>query len=351
PFVAPAPIRGPHAQTLVGRVFRSAFRVRWRRERLTTPDGDRLTVDWLDPTPRGPGRRAGPAPVLLILHGLEGSSRSGYVRATAHAAAAAGLRVAALNFRSCDGAPNLLARSYHSGETGDPRYVLDRIRARHPGTPLAAVGYSLGGNVLLRLLGEPGPAPGLVAAAVASVPFELGPCATHLERPGGRLYTAYFLRSLRRKARDKARRFPGAFDGRAAAAARSLWEFDEAVTAPVHGFAGAADYYRRCSSLAVLDRIRTPTLILQARDDPFVPASTLARASAVDNPWLLWSIPPHGGHLGFLGRERRSPGGLWAEASAVRFLADRLGAAVPAVDAGAAVPANHVSNPRRVDEP
>jgi uncharacterized protein len=316
--------RGPHRQTVAGRIVRSGVRCRYERETVATPDGDRLSLDWGVP-PTGAPAPAPPAPVLLILHGLEGSSASGYVRETVRSALAAGLRPVALNFRSCDGAPNLRLRSYHSGETGDPALILDRLRERAAGAPIVAVGYSLGGNVLLKLLGEAGARAGLAAAAAVSVPFDLGTSARHLERPAARIYTRYFLRSLRRKAREKARRYPGAFDAEAADRARTLRAFDDAVTAPVHGFADAEDYYARASSLPRLGEIRVPTLLVQAADDPFVPPDTLGAVGEVRNPALRLVFPERGGHLGFL-----APGpGLvprpWVETAAVAFLAERAG--------------------------
>lgn len=320
PFRPARGLRGAHRQTLGGRLARSAVRCAYERETVPTPDGDRLSLDRGLPRPGAPAPPRD-APVLLILHGLEGSSASGYVRETVRAALAAGFHPYALNFRSCDGAPNLRLRSYHSGETGDPALVLALLRERHPGVPFVALGYSLGGNVLLGLLAQAGETADLAAAAAVSVPFDLAASARHLERPSARIYTRYFLRSLRRKARGKAVRFPGAFDAAAAEGARTLRAFDDAFTAPVHGFADADDYYARASSLTRLAEIRVPTLIVQADDDPFVPHGTLEAVREVDNPALRLAFTERGGHLGFLAR---GPGPLprpWVETTAVSFLA------------------------------
>jgi len=315
-------LRGPHRQTLVGRLVRAVARAPYAREHLETPDDDRLSLDRGVPGSGLPDPGAD-APVLLVLHGLEGSSASGYVRVTVRAALRHRLRPYVLNFRSCDGGPNRRLRSYHSGETGDPALVLAHLRRRHPGVPLLALGYSLGGNVLLDLLAEPGADEALVAAAAVSVPYDLAAGARHLERPAAAIYASYFLRSLRRKAREKARRYPGRFDAAAATRARTLRAFDDAFTAPVHGFADADDYYERASSLPRLGRIRTPTLLLQAEDDPFVPRGTLDAVRAARNPALRLAFFEHGGHLGFLASARGAHLLPWAEPAAVAWLAER----------------------------
>jgi hypothetical protein len=301
---------------------RAGARTRYARETLETPDDDRLSLDWALPS----SGRADPepdAPVLLVLHGLEGSSASGYARVTVRAALRSGLRPCVLNFRSCDGGPNRRLRSYHSGETGDPALVLAHLRRRHPGSPFLALGYSLGGNVLLDLLAELGEGGGIAAAAGVSVPYDLAAGARHLERPAATIYVEYFLRSLRRKAREKARRFPGDFDAASATRARTLRAFDDAFTAPVHGFADADDYYERASSLPRLGRIRTPTLLVQAEDDPFVPRGTLDRVRAVGNPALRLAFFEHGGHLGFLASEGGARLRPWVEPAVVAWLAER----------------------------
>jgi predicted alpha/beta-fold hydrolase len=319
----PAPgLQGPHRQTLIGRFVRSAARADYARESLETPDGDRLSLDRAvaGPRVRAPGADA---PVLLVLHGLEGSSESGYARLTAREALRGGLRPYVLNFRSCDGGPNRRLRSYHSGETGDPALAVAHLRRRHPGATLLALGYSLGGNVLLDLLAEPGGADGITAAAAVSVPYDLAAGARHLERPAAAIYTRYFLLSLRRKAREKARRFPGRFDASAASRARTLRAFDDAFTAPVHGFTDAEDYYARASSLPRLGRIRTPTLLAQAEDDPFLPRETLDAVRSVRNPSLRLAFSKHGGHLGFLASAGGGRPRPWVEPVAVAWLAER----------------------------
>jgi predicted alpha/beta-fold hydrolase len=257
-------------------------------------------------------------PTVLGLHGLEGSSSAHYVRGLLARARERGWRALALNFRGCSGDMNRLVRSYHSGETGD----LDELvrRARREADRIVVAGFSLGGNVLVKWLGEQGDrAPGEVKAAVAiSVPFDLALSAATLDGPGfwTWVYRTRFLRSLKRKALEKLRRFPGAADVRRVKRARSLFEFDDALTARLHGFASAPDYYAQSSSGPLVDRVRVPLLLLSAEDDPFIPARCFPRSR---NPFVEKELSPRGGHLGFV------EGPLWrprfyAERRAIAFL-------------------------------
>jgi predicted alpha/beta-fold hydrolase len=227
-------------------------------------------------------------------------------------------------FRSCGDEHNRLLRSYHSGETGDLGHVLSRLIADEPERPIILAGVSLGGNVLLKYLGEQGAsvAPQVKAAAAISTPFDLAEGCRHLEQGFSRIYQWHFLRTLRRKAADKAVRFPGKIGMDAVRAARTLWEFDDAVTAPVHGFASAADYYERSSSIRFLNAIRVPTLLLSAADDPFLPSSVLDRVRqvAAENPRLHLEFATHGGHVGFVGGRFPWAAEYHAEPRAVAFL-------------------------------
>jgi hypothetical protein len=312
---------GPHAQTLVGRVLRSSVGPVFTRERLDMPDGDFLDLDW------GPDPRPG-APIALILHGLEGSSRRPYVRNVARELLSEGVRPVAMNFRGCSGEPNRSQRFYHSGETQDPAHVLAEIRARFPDRRVGAMGFSLGGNVLLKLVGErdDGGA-GIVDAAVAmSVPYDLAAGCALLERSRmGTAYSAYFLRSLKRKLARKATLLAGVVDVASASRARSIRDFDEHVTAPLHGFESASDYYARCSSGAFLGGVRVPTLLIHAQDDPFLPAESIPVTEIESNPAIELSLHPTGGHVGFLSGTIRRPR-FWGDALAARFLGERLGA-------------------------
>lgn len=265
--------------------------------------------------------------MVVVLHGLEGCSRSGYVVEACRRLRDRGLRPVALNFRGRSGEPNRARRLYHSGETGDLAFVVRRLRERlGPGTPLGALGFSLGGNVLLKYLGERSDAAtGLSAAAAVSVPFDLAASARHLERGAGRFYAWFLLRSLKRSLRRKARRRGIDYDLERAAAADTLRAFDDAVTAPVHGFRDAGHYYRESSSARYLDRIGVPTLVVQAEDDPFVPADSVPRETLEANPALRPVVTPAGGHVGFVAADGGGGPRFWAEERAAAFLARRLG--------------------------
>ncbi|HEU4564663.1 MAG TPA: hydrolase [Gemmatimonadaceae bacterium] len=293
-------VPGPHLRTLWGKLFRRVPRVPLRRERLETPDGDFLDLHRLDAPPGAPAT----TPLLLLLHGLEGSHRSHYVAGMLDEARRRGWAAAVLVWRSCGDEPNRAPRFYHSGETTDLDLVVRRLTTERPDAPLLPAGVSLGGNILLKWLGERGAdVPAAVrAAAAVSVPFDLARGARHIDRGFSRVYQAHFLRTLRRKALEKHARFPALIRAEAAAAARTLWEFDDVVTAPVHGFRDAADYYERSSSLGFLAGIRVPTLLLSAADDPFLPAAVLDEVGAVarQNPALRPEFVAQGGHVGFI---------------------------------------------------
>jgi predicted alpha/beta-fold hydrolase len=306
--------RGRHLQTLWGPMLRPSGRPRLRRERLDTPDGDFLDLDWLEPAPAA-------APLVVILHGLEGSFRSHYVRGLCREAARLGLRAVVMNFRSCSGELNRAARLYHSGETSDLDWVLDRLERREPGARRALVGVSLGGNVTLKWLGERGDdaSDRVAAAAAISTPFHLAGCVRALDVGLSRaLYTASFLRTLRAKIRAKAHLYRGRIDLPAALGARTFTEYDRFVTAPIYGFADEHDYWARSSSAAFLVKIRRPTLLINAVNDPFIPPSGLPRDEVAQSPWIEAAFVPEGGHAGFL----EGPWGArsWAERRALAFL-------------------------------
>lgn len=314
-------IRGAHLQTLWGKLTRRPPTASTRTIRLDTPDGDFLDLIRLD----APSREA---PRLLLLHGLEGTGRSHYVRGTLAEAARHGWGMDVLVFRSCGPESNRLPRSYHSGDTGDLAFVLACVLDEFPHASIGLAGVSLGGNVLLKWLGETGSRvpPRVRAATAVSVPFDLARSVRHIAQGFSRVYEAHFLRSLRRKAYAKLARFPGMFDDDALARARSLYDFDDVVTAPVHGFAGADDYYARASSLRYLDRIRLPTLLLSAIDDPFLPAAVLdeVRAIAARTPALKLEFVPHGGHAGFVTGRAPWRAGYYAERRIADFFAAHL---------------------------
>jgi len=313
--------RNAHLQTVWGPLFRRRASAA-RRERLSTPDGDFLDVDWIEPS--APSKT-----LLLVLHGLEGSSRSHYAVGLARAADRLGWRTAVLNFRSCSGELNRARRFYHSGETGDLDVVVRHLLDREPDVILVAAGVSLGGNVLVKWLGERGDdTPRAVVGAVAvSTPFALAPCARVLDSGlRRRVYAANFLRTMRAKVREKAARdpgFAGLVDVPAALAARTFTEYDRAVTAPLAGFADELDYWTRASSAPWLPRVRRPLLLINALDDPIVPLASLPDLDTLP-PWVRAEFPPCGGHAGFLEGAWPWRVDSWAERRAVAFLAERI---------------------------
>ncbi|WP_089702677.1 hydrolase [Vreelandella arcis] len=290
-----------HLQTLYSPLFRSELCLGRERERMTLRDGDFLDLDWL-------GQGDDDTPCVILLHGLTGSSSSRYILGQQQALALKGWQSVAVNWRGCSGEPNRRARGYHSGVSEDLEEVVDLLSSRRPTQPLAAIGYSLGGNVLLKYLGEQGGATPLQAAAAVSVPFRLDHSAERISQGMSKIYQARFLRDLRRYMADKRHRFAinGDPDEYAKLLALSslkrvttLWEFDERVTAPLHGFSSASDYYQRCSSVYFISAISVPTLIIQAQDDPFVyPHSAPNKAALPQNVAL--EFHRQGGHVGFI---------------------------------------------------
>ncbi len=313
-------VPGAHAQTLWGKFFRSAPRVHMRAERWETPDGDFVDVHRLDAAPD--------APRLFLLHGLEGTARSHYVAGFFNEARRRGWGADLLVFRGCGPEPNRARRFYHSGETTDLAFALDRVLREHPSSPIVLAGISLGGNVLLKYLGERAeetPAR-LRAAAAVSVPFDLERGSRFISRGFSRIYDRHFLRTLKRKAEAKLIRYPDLFDVTALRRVRTIYDFDDVVTAPVHGFANARDYYSRSSSLGWISRIRRPTLLLSAIDDPFLPADVLdeVRAIAANNSCLSLEFVRRGGHVGFVGGRVPWRPRYYAEWRACEFLAAQL---------------------------
>ncbi len=322
-------LRGRHAQTTWGRLARPRRQVPLRREALIAPDGDTLLVDHLD---RPAGGDAQGAPHLLLLHGLEGSSNSVYVQGLLALAARAGFRASVLNFRYCARdandlrrcIPNARPRLYHSGETSDFDFVARTLAARD-GRPLVAAGVSLGGNVLLKWLGEHPKDTTVAAAATLSVPYDLAAGDLYMASFPTNLYVRGFVKTLTAKAEDLMRRFPEAaerIDLPRARRAYTFREFDAAATAPLHGFAGADDYYARSSSLPFLARIAIPTLCVSALDDPFLPPEATRRARDAASSRVRFILTERGGHAGFVAARGLRPV-YWAEEAVIAFLASR----------------------------
>lgn len=300
-------------------LIRRAPRVDLKRERIELPDGDFVDIDWA----RAPDDAA---PVVLVLHGLEGSSDSQYARGMLQALHRRGLGGAVMHFRGCSGEPNRLARSYHSGDTGDFAYVVDLLRTRAPDRPIAAVGYSLGGNVLLKYLGERASAAPLTAAVAVSVPYLLNRCADRIDQGFSRIYQWELMRRLRHSVVRKLGRLAMPIDAARLRRLRRFWDFDEHVTAPLNGFADAEDYYRRSSSRQFLKSIAVPTLLIHAFDDPFMTPDTPPRPEDL-SPAIRPAFSPHGGHVGFVAGPWPWRADYWLETTIPRFLVPLLKAA------------------------
>jgi predicted alpha/beta-fold hydrolase len=322
-YATPRWLRGRHLQTVYASTVRLPIALPIVRQRWELPDGDFVDVDRLD------ADRAD-APLVVVCHGLEGSSRAGYVRGLMRDLHRVGVASLALNFRSCSGEPNRLPRFYHSGETEDLGHVVDRLLGERPARPLGLAGFSLGGNVVAKFVGERGAAlpAGVRAAAVVSAPFDLALCAGSLDGPGlmARVYRERFLRRLRGKVVAKARLLGGSVPGidvASATASRTFREFDERVTARLHGFAGATDYWARASSGPFLPSVARPLLIVSSEDDPFVPASAIPHAAAAANRNLTLEVFADGGHVAFVHGPPWNPR-RFAERRAAQFLAERL---------------------------
>ena len=319
-------LRGAHAQTIWGRLTRRRRLVKLRREVLQTPDGDELVLDHLDAS----------APMLhfVLLHGLEGSSQSVYMQGILDVIRRHGQSATAINFRSCARhpgklfvtIPNRRPRFYHSGETSDFDFVVRRL----PQRPLVAFGASLGGNALLKWLGENPDQDVVTAAATISTPFDLAAGAAYMDNRIGRLYMDQFVSSLGKKIERVIREFPETakvVDVKRALKARTFREFDNAATAPLHGFRDADDYYARASSIFYLDRIKTPVLCISAKDDPFLPPEVLERVRQVASPSIQLKVTQNGGHVGFISGSAPWKCVYWAEEMVVQWLMDKAAAA------------------------
>ena len=345
----PVPVWLPdkQSQTLFGSLAAPFNRVRFIRERVDTPDGDFIDIDWNTPALRLRSRRqqdiklshtaavrwmtladqallstSEPQPALILLHGLEGSSQSRYAQAIAQYFLSIGWLVAVAHFRGCSGFPNRLARAYHSGDSEEVSFILETVKQRAPKAHWHAVGISLGGNALLKKLGEaPSDLSWLSAAAAVSAPLDLVAAGNHLSDNlfNREVYSRHFLRTLKPKVLAKSRRFPGVIDVMRINQARDLRDFDNAYTAPMHGFKDANDYWLQSSSKPWLKFIRTPTLVLNARNDPFLPEQVLPGPDYGSSS-VLFHQPALGGHVGFV--TGMWPGNLtWLPKRLERFFA------------------------------
>lgn len=291
-----------------------------RVERLDTPDGDFLDIHHLDASPG--------APLLVLLHGLEGGVRSHYIQGLLGEASQRRWRAAVLIFRSCGEELNRARRFYHSGETSDLEFALDHLASRYPESPFVLAGVSLGGNVLLKFLGEQGivASKRISAAAAISVPYDLSRAARHIDKGFSKVYQRSFIRSLQSKAIAKLERFPDLVPKDRVQSIRTMNDFDDILTAPLHGFRDAEDYYARSSALGWLGRISINTLLLSSADDPFLPSQVLddVREVAHNNPCLHIEFTQQGGHVGFVEGSNPFQPRYYLEKRVGDFLAEHL---------------------------
>ena len=313
-------IPGGHLQTLWGKLFRRQPPAPTTLERWETPDGDFVELHRLSAAPG--------TPRVLLLHGLEGTVRSHYAQGLLNEAARRRWGADLLIFRSCGSEPNRTRRFYHSGETTDAALMLERVSREYPTSPLAIAGVSLGGNVLLKFLGERGNdlPPQLKAAAAISVPFDLSRSSRRINRGFSRFYQQFFLNSLRRKAQEKARRFPDLAPTDKISGLRTLEDFDNLITGPLHGFRDADDYYQQSSSLPRLKHIKLTTLLLSAVDDPMLPPEVLDEVQDIArrNPALHLEFVQKGGHAGFIAGSRPWRPFYYAEYRVGEFFAEQF---------------------------
>ena len=292
PYHAPSWLPGGHAQTLWPLLIKPRP-IKLRRERWTTPDNDFIDVDFLDGPPD--------SPLLVLFHGLEGSARSHYALSTTHACKKAGWRLALPHFRGCSGELNQSPRAYHSGDSDEIDWILRRLHRLNDGKPFHAAGVSLGGNALLKWAGERGTSASQHVTGVAAMcaPLDLAACGHHLADGFNQVYTRHFLRTLKSISATRLQQFPGLFNEAKMRQAINLYQFDDAVTAPIHGFAGADDYWQRASAKPWLKSIAIPALVVNPKNDPFLPARHLPKPAEA-SPTIRLEQPADGGHVGFV---------------------------------------------------
>jgi len=321
-YAAPVWLPGGHLQTLYAALLAPRRHVAYHRERWETPDGDFVDLDWLHTAASSEPSavsRVSPRPLVVLFHGLEGCSASHYAHALMSEVAREGWRGVVVHFRGCSGTPNHLPRAYHSGDTVELDWMLRRLKMSSQAA-LYAIGISLGGNVLLKWLGEQGDAANNIvsAAAAVSAPVDLMAAGDALGHGFNLVYTTAFLRTLKHKALAMLERHPGLYDAAAVQRARTLRAFDDVVTAPLHGFKDTDDYWTRASSKPGLPYISVPTLMINARNDPFLPAAALPSASEVSR-CVTRDFPEQGGHVGFV--SGRFPGEItWVPRRVITFM-------------------------------
>ena len=309
-FRPPSWLRNPHIQTIVAGRMRPQPPIRVQRERIELPDGDFIDVDWTAPLTASTGSTS--TPIVVIIHGLGGSVESRYARGMLNAVSARGWRAVLVLLRGASGEPNRQPRGYHSGDTADVGFFIDLIRQREPSTPIAAVGYSMGGNILLKLLGERGDSLPLVTGVAVSVPYDLSLCAHAINRGFSRIYQRTLVNELRRLAEVKFSNIPPPFEVPDMDNLRDFFAFDDAITAPLNGFASAQEYYDTCSSRHFLKDITIPTLAIHALDDPFMTPEVVPTEAEL-SPAVTLELSRHGGHVAFISAGPRRRPQWWLE--------------------------------------
>ncbi|MCS2151386.1 hydrolase [Scandinavium goeteborgense] len=322
-FVPMKGVRNCHLQTMLPRLIRRKvlFTPHWQR--LELPDGDFVDLAWSeDPN------QARHKPRLVVFHGLEGSLYSPYAHGLIHAAQQRGWLGVVMHFRGCSGEPNRNQRIYHSGETEDGTWFLSWLRREFGEVPTAAVGYSLGGNMLGCLLAKEGDNTPLDAAVIVSAPFMLEACSYHMDKGFSRVYQRYLLNLLKANASRKLKAYPGTLpvDLKRLKSVRRIREFDDLITSKIHGYADAIDYYRQCSAMPVLSQITKPTLIIHAKDDPFMDHHSIPAQEELPAN-IQYQLTEYGGHVGFVGGTLRHPE-MWLEKRIPAWLTRWLGSSL-----------------------
>lgn len=318
-FTPPESLRNAHLQTLLPRLLRRRITGDPHWQRLDLPDGDFVDLAWSEDP-----QFAQHKPRVVLFHGLEGSFHSPYIHGLMAICRARGWLAVVMHFRGCSGEPNRLNRIYHSGETEDARFFLHWLRTRWGRVPTAAVGFSLGGNMLGCLLGQQGAAAEVDAGVIVSAPLLLEPCSLKLERGFSRVYQYYLLAQLKKNARRKLHAWPDTLPVNLAQlkALRRLRDFDDAITARAHGFLDAADYYHHASAMPWLKHAEKPLLIIHAKDDPFMSDEVIPHSSQL-SATITYQLTPHGGHVGFVGGTLRQPE-MWLEQRIPQWIAPFL---------------------------
>lgn len=312
-------LSNPHLQTLLPLLLKDRGENNYFHQTLELDDGDFLDLTWT-------AKPVSEKPIVVVFHGLEGSIESHYVSTIMRALHQHGWQGLLMHFRGCSNRPNRLARSYHSGETGDARYLLSWLRNRYPHVPLAAIGYSLGGNMLLKLQAEYGNNSPLEVVISICAPMQMDLCAQRLNQGLSLIYQRYLIGHLKQKMTSKAQRFD--FDkligisNNEIKRLKTFWEFDDLVTAPLHGFSGVHDYYGRCSARQYLKEIKKPTLIIHALDDPFMTPDIVPDESELSE-FVELELSQYGGHVGFIAGSLRKPV-FWLQKRIPEYLSDFL---------------------------